>query len=87
MTTARFTTLLATTIVVAAACGVGGQPCKDVLALNDDDCAGGASLARSIEEDPRYGEGGACWVDDASARACTAHCEDLMDICAQPPPP
>jgi hypothetical protein len=74
---------LAGVLVVGTGCGVPEcmNECCAAAELNDADCPGGAETARRFQE-PRFGQGGACWADTESATVCTDECRAAVDACA-----
>jgi hypothetical protein len=70
-------------VLALSACGIPvSQECKDVMALTDDDCTGGQAIADSYSDlDTTYGEGGTCWTNADTAKACTDACKASLDTC------
>lgn len=69
-------------VLALSACGIPqSQACKDVMALTDDDCTGGQSIADSYTSTDAYEEGGTCWTNAETAKACTDACQASLDSC------
>lgn len=69
-------------VLASTACGIPvSQECKDVQALTDDDCAGGAAVAETYSTNEAYKEGGTCWTNAETAQSCTDACKASLDAC------